>query len=296
MACQAEPTIIVRALTRKPMSFRAKELVRAGATVVEADFGNITSLYNAFEGCYGAFGLTDYYEAFEEERQHGINIVDAAKATKLKHLVMSTVSPLVDSLKDTPVCAYKYQIHTYLAKSGVPYTAFTPSFYYSNIFLFDILTKGANGNWVMNFPFPSDIPIPCVSPEDIGAYALAVFASPSEWIGENIWLCNELISLRECVETFAEVTGFTVKVYDECTREDFLALKDEPYVLGIWPVFKFFIDNHDQNYSYASPALAQRLYPKKQTWKDFLTKYREVPIPQPVAIECYHTRERFGDP
>ncbi|ELU40751.1 CRAL/TRIO domain-containing protein [Rhizoctonia solani AG-1 IA] len=53
----------VRALTRKPTSFRAK-------------------------GCYGAFGITDYYEAFDEEGQHGINIIDAAKATKLKHLVM----------------------------------------------------------------------------------------------------------------------------------------------------------------------------------------------------------------
>ncbi|GAB1525135.1 hypothetical protein RhiTH_008292 [Rhizoctonia solani] len=96
----------VRALTRKPTSFRAKELVRSGATVVEADFANITSLYNAFEGCYGAFGITDYYEAFDEEGQHGINIIDAAKATKLKHLVMSTV-PLVDVLKDTPACKYK---------------------------------------------------------------------------------------------------------------------------------------------------------------------------------------------
>ncbi|KAF8674136.1 NmrA-like family domain-containing protein 1 [Rhizoctonia solani] len=225
----------VRALTRKPTSFRAKELVRSGATVVEADFANITSLYNAFEGCYGAFGITDYYEAFDEEGQHGINIIDAAKATKLKHLVMSTV-PLVDVLKDTPACKYKYQTHVYLAKSGVPYTAFAAAFYYSNIFLFDIFSKGANGNWVMKFPFPHNIPIPSVSPEDLGAFVLTILTDSSEWIGKTTWLCNELISLREYVEAFTEITGFTVKVYDECTREQFLALKDEPDVLGIWPV------------------------------------------------------------
>lgn len=32
--------------------------------------------------------MTDYYEAADKEEQQGINIVEAAKATKLKHLVM----------------------------------------------------------------------------------------------------------------------------------------------------------------------------------------------------------------
>ncbi|CAE6465194.1 unnamed protein product [Rhizoctonia solani] len=241
----------VRALTRKPTSFRAKgrdvffysirpkmtlillvELVRAGAIVVEADFGNVSSLYNAFEGCYGAFGNTDYFEAFEEEAQHGINIVNAAKAMKLKHLVMST-TPLVELAKDVAVAKYKYQAHIHLKKSGVPHTGFSPTFYFGNVFLFDMLTKGANGNWVMKFPFPYDVPIACTSPKDIGAYVLAAFANPSEWIGKDMWICNELVSLRQFVETFTEITGFNVKVY-ESTREDFFALKDEPFVVGIW--------------------------------------------------------------
>jgi hypothetical protein len=38
-------------------------------------------------GCYGVFGITDYFEAFEKEAQQGYNIVDAAKAAKVKHLV-----------------------------------------------------------------------------------------------------------------------------------------------------------------------------------------------------------------
>lgn len=39
-------------------------------------------------GCYGAFGVTDYFEAFEREAQQGINMVEAAKAANLKHLVI----------------------------------------------------------------------------------------------------------------------------------------------------------------------------------------------------------------
>ncbi|KAH7341713.1 hypothetical protein B0J17DRAFT_647642 [Rhizoctonia solani] len=284
----------VRALTRKPTSFRAKELVRAGATVVEADFGNISSLRHAFEGCYGVFGLTDYFEAFDEELQHGINIIEAAKTAKIKHMVLSTV-PIVDSLIDVGASKYKCQMNAYLAKSGVSFTMFMATFYYSDIFLFDMLTKGANGNWVMKFPFPYDVAIPSTAPKDIGAYVLAAFTNPSEWIGKDMWICNEMVSLRQYVETFVEVTGFDVRV-SEGTREQFFALKDEPYLMGTWGVFKLFIDNHDANYRYVSPALAERLHPQKQTWRDFLIEYREVPIPQPVvAVECFHTRERFGD-
>ncbi|KAL5634898.1 hypothetical protein ACGC1H_002801 [Rhizoctonia solani] len=283
----------VRALTRKPTSFRAKELVHAGATVVEADFGNISSLRNAFEGCYGAFGLTDYFEAFEEEAQHGFNIVNAAKDAKLKHLVMSTV-PAIDSIKDVNVCKYKHQTRVYLAKSGVPFTAFTPTFYYNDIFLFDILTKGANGSWMMNFPFPYDIPIPSTAAKDIGAYILAAFLNPSEWIGKDLWVCNELLTLRQFVETFTEVTGFHVNVY-ESTKEEFYALKNRQFLLGMWEIFEFFMRNHDDNYRYVSPAVSRSLYSQQQTWRDFLVEYREIPIPQPLAIECFHTRERFGD-
>ena len=32
--------------------------------------------------------MTDYYEAAEKEVQQGINVVEAAKTTKLKHLVL----------------------------------------------------------------------------------------------------------------------------------------------------------------------------------------------------------------
>jgi hypothetical protein len=38
--------------------------------------------------CYGAYGMADYYEAGEKEEQQGINIVEAAKVAKLKHLVL----------------------------------------------------------------------------------------------------------------------------------------------------------------------------------------------------------------
>lgn len=36
---------------------------------------------------------------------------------------------------------------------------------------------------------------------------LAAFANPSEWLGKEMSVCNELVTPRQYAETFAEVTG-----------------------------------------------------------------------------------------
>jgi hypothetical protein len=75
---------------------------------VKADFDDVQSLSRAFKGaqydtylinlankttlgCYGVYAVTDFFEAFEKETQQGINIVDAAKSTGIKHLIFSCV-------------------------------------------------------------------------------------------------------------------------------------------------------------------------------------------------------------
>lgn len=59
----------------------------------------------------------------------------------------------------------------YLRKSGVPFTLFYTSFYYSNLSLFDAFVRDPKtGGWRLDFPFPTDVPLPSVSPRDIGAF------------------------------------------------------------------------------------------------------------------------------
>ncbi|KAG9118415.1 hypothetical protein FRC07_007080, partial [Ceratobasidium sp. 392] len=174
----------VRALTRKVNSPPARALAQLGRlTVAYADFNDPKSLRLAFDGCYGAFGITDYFDAFEQETQQGINIVDAAKAAKLKHLVF-LCAPHTPGLE---VKAFKHKAAAgdYLKSSGVPYTILMLCFYFGNIFLFDVITKTRTGAWKLDFPFPTDTPIPSTSPKDIGRYILAAFENPSEWIGKE---------------------------------------------------------------------------------------------------------------
>ena len=51
-----------RAVTRDPNSDKAKALADAGAEVVAGNIDNVKSLTKAFEGAYGAFCVTFYWE------------------------------------------------------------------------------------------------------------------------------------------------------------------------------------------------------------------------------------------
>ncbi|GAB1522388.1 hypothetical protein RhiTH_005503 [Rhizoctonia solani] len=280
----------VRGLTRKPDSANAKALSTLGVEVVRGDFDDVDSLISAFRGCYGVFGVTDYFEAFDKEAQQGINIVDAAKAAGVEHLVLSAGAE-----NDPPVVIleHKATAAAYLRASGVPWTVFSTSFYYSNLTLFDAMTRDPRtGGWRFYLPFPTDIPMPSISPKDIGAYITAAFTNPEEWIGKDMNIVNEYITPREYADIFAEVTCSYIEV-TEVTREDFMAMEHQPFILQAWGVFKWFIDQHDKKEPYYDVQLAKRLCPDNQSFEDYVKEYREVPPEQPTMIQCYRTQERF---
>lgn len=52
----------VRAVTRNPSSDAAKALQSKGAEVVQSDMTVPSSLRPALEGCWGVFGVTNFYD------------------------------------------------------------------------------------------------------------------------------------------------------------------------------------------------------------------------------------------
>lgn len=72
----------VRALTRNANSEKAQALAALGAEVVQADIDDVESLKAAFEGAYGAYCVTAFWEHFspEKELQQAKNMADAAEA------------------------------------------------------------------------------------------------------------------------------------------------------------------------------------------------------------------------
>ena len=72
----------VRAITRNPDSDAARALADRGAEVVQADLDDVESLKRAFDGAYGAFCVTNFWEHFSPQREQAqvANLAEAAKA------------------------------------------------------------------------------------------------------------------------------------------------------------------------------------------------------------------------
>ena len=59
---QHQDSYHVRALTRNPESAQARELATRGAEVVRTDFTDASTLKSALKGCWGVFGVTNFYD------------------------------------------------------------------------------------------------------------------------------------------------------------------------------------------------------------------------------------------
>src|SRR5512134_751497 len=88
-AILGDPTggFAVRALTRDVNSEKARALAAAGAEVVAADIDNEESLFRAFDGVYGAFCVTFFWDHFSPQREvdEARNMARAAKRAGVQH-------------------------------------------------------------------------------------------------------------------------------------------------------------------------------------------------------------------
>ncbi len=152
-AILADPSgeFAARALTRDASSEKAKALAKLGAEVVAANIDDAASVRRAFEGAYGAFCVTAFWEHFspEKEQAQARVMAQAAKDAGVKHVVWSTLEdtrkwvPLTDARM--PTLQGKYKVPHFDAKGeanaiftelGVPTTFLNTSFYWDNLIHF----------------------------------------------------------------------------------------------------------------------------------------------------------------
>jgi uncharacterized protein YbjT (DUF2867 family) len=83
----------VRVPTRTPDGDAAKKLAARGVEVVKGDMLEPSTLGPAFEGAYGAFVVSNFWDPTQMQRETevGIATVKAARAAGVKHLIWSTL-------------------------------------------------------------------------------------------------------------------------------------------------------------------------------------------------------------
>lgn len=220
-----ESGFLVRAITRTPRSDAARALSLAGAEIVAADADDPASLEAAFDGAYGAFCVTNFWEHFSPERElaQASNMARAAAKAKLKHVIWSTLEDsrqVVDAGDEhLPTLMGRYKVpHTdakgeadaRFLEAGVPTTFLLTSFYWENFLSIAPPRRDPGGNAFIALPL-GDKKLAGIATEDIGKCALGVFERGRELIGEYVGIAGEHLTGAEMAAGLSRAMNETVQ-------------------------------------------------------------------------------------
>jgi uncharacterized protein YbjT (DUF2867 family) len=282
----------VRAITRDANSEKAKALSRRGVEIAEADISNKESLVRAFEGTYGAFCVTFFWDHFspEKEMQHAQNMAEAAKEANTSHVIWSTLEdtrkwiPLDDDRMPTLMGKYKVPhfdgkgvSNTYFERSGVPYTLLLTSFFWENFIFFGAEPqKGPDGTLAITFPL-GDAKLPGIAVGDIGKCVLGIFKAGKEYLGKTVGIAGGHLTGSQMADAFTRVLGKPVK-YNAVTPEMYRSF-GFPGADDLANMYQFKVEFESDFCKARSLSETRKLNPELQTFESWLKKNKEkIPV------------------
>ena len=286
-----------RALTRHPKRPPARALADAGAEVVEASVDDPASLRRAFEGAYGVFGVTFFWEHFSPEKEYteAGYMAEAAKQAGVQHVIWSTLEdtrrfiPLDDDRMPTLQGKYKVphfdgkgEADALFTKAGVPTTFLLTSFYWENFIFFGAgPRRGADGRLALVMPM-GDGKLPGIAAEDIGKSVVGILKRGREFIGKTVGIAGEHLSGTELAATMTRVLGETV-IYQDVPPEVYRGF-DFPGADDMANMFQFKRDFNDYYRGARSVEFTRSVNPELQTFDQWLTRNASrIPIEAPAG-------------
>ncbi|HWB39891.1 MAG TPA: NmrA/HSCARG family protein [Gemmatimonadales bacterium] len=272
-----------RAITRNVTSEKARALASAGAEVVTADVDDPASLRRAFEGAYGAFCVTFFWDHFSPEKEYAQagSMAEAAKQTGVQHVIWSTLEdsrrfvPLDDDRMPTLLGKYKVphfdakgEADALFTRAGAPTTFLLTSFYWDNFIYFGAGPKrGPDGKLALVMPM-GDEKLAGMASEDIGKCALGIFQRGREFIGKTVGIAGEHLSGAEMAAGLTRALGETV-IYQDVPPEVYRGF-GFPGADDLGNMFQFYRDFAEYFQSSRSLEFSRSLNPELQTFEQWL--------------------------
>lgn len=282
----------VRALTRSPDSEPARALAERGAEVVQADLNQPETVRRAFDGAWGAYCVTNFWENFspEEELEQAETMAEAARETGLEHVIWSTLDdtrkyvPLDDDSMPTLQERYKVphfdakeEANRFFREHDVPTTFFYTVFYWDNLIHFGMgPDRGEDG--VLRFVLPmDDAKLPGIAAEDIGRCAYGIFREGEEMVGRTVGIAGEHLSGAEMAAALSDALGEPVE-HAAVSPETYRSF-DFPGADDLGNMFQFKRDFEEQYRASRSVEEARRLNPRLKTFREWLEENADrIPI------------------
>ena len=195
----------IRALTRKPESAGAAALAARGVTIVTGDFEDQGSLERAARGVDTVFAMSTPFESgATTETREGINVVRAASAVGVSHLVYASVAG-ADRATGIPHFDSKFEVEQAIRRSGVPFTIVAPVFFMEN-FLPDWMAAGiAKGSIAMALPATRRLQQIAVA--DIAQFNALVIERRGSFLGQRIDIASDEVTSATVAAAISAASG-----------------------------------------------------------------------------------------
>ena len=262
----------VRALTRNPGGAAASELRELGAEVVRSDLSDFASLRDAIAGCYGVFGVTNFWEHFDGEYQQGLNLVDAVSDSGVGHFVFSTlpgVGDLTHGALSVPHFDLKARMEAYARSLSVPATFVHIAYYFDNFLSFFVPRRQEDGSYRFGFP-QGDTRLAGVAAEDVGGVTATIFERGAEFIGRSLYVVGDDLAPVDYAAVMTRVTGRPI-TYAHIPREVFASF-GFPGAADLADMFEFY-RTRVPNWQ-ADLVRSRELYPDIQSFEGWVAKHR----------------------
>ncbi|ANN60171.1 nucleoside-diphosphate sugar epimerase [Mesorhizobium loti NZP2037] len=199
----------VKALTRKPDSDAARQLVAEGAEVVAGDLADAASIVRAAKDVDTMFLMGNSYEAgLEEETRQGILAADAAKAAGIGHLIYSSVAD-ADKQTGIPHFESKYLVEQHVRQLGIPHTISAPVAFMENAVA--PWSTGALSQGTLAFAMPPKRALQLVALADIGAFVAALAERREQVFGKRYDFAGDELSGEEQAKILTKAIGRPIR-------------------------------------------------------------------------------------
>jgi uncharacterized protein YbjT (DUF2867 family) len=272
---------LVRAILADQDS-RFMALAASGAEVVAANVDDEASLRRAFEGAYGAFCVTFFWDhlSVEREQAEAAAMARAAKATGVQHVIWSTLDdtrkfiPLDDPRMPTLHGKYKVphfdgkgEADQYFRDAGVPTTFLLTVFYWDNFIYFGSGPKaGPDGTLALTMPM-GDKKLPSMAAEDIGKCAYGIFQRP-DLIGRTVGIAGGHLTGEQMAAGMSKALGVPVR-YTDVPPEVYRSF-GFPGADDMGNMFQFKRDFNEYYCNSRSIEFARSLNPALQSYEQWL--------------------------
>jgi uncharacterized protein YbjT (DUF2867 family) len=196
----------VRALTRNPDHKKVRSVAAFGAEIVQADMNSPRSLERAFDGVYCVFSVqNNHISGYDGEVAQGRNVTDAALRAGVRHVVYGAAGV---GMNDTGVGSWdvKIKIIQYMRDHDLPVTILRPMAFMELMTASKFFPPASTWHVMPKLMGPSR-PVGWLAVDDLAVVAATVLNDPDRFIGHDLMLAADVLSIDECRTVWREVTG-----------------------------------------------------------------------------------------